>query len=81
MNNSIKEISTSELIGLQGKPNIKIIDVRPVEAYNGWCLMGEIHGGHIRDAKSLPAKWVKYIDWIEIVRSKKIFQTVWHRLL
>ncbi|NOU48816.1 MAG: sulfurtransferase, partial [Bacteroidales bacterium] len=37
-----------------------------------WKLGGEIRGGHIRGAKSLSAKWTKYIDWIEIVRSKGI---------
>lgn len=49
-----------------------IIDVRPVEAYNGWKLQGESRGGHIPGAKSLPARWSEYIDWIEIVRAKGI---------
>ena len=72
MNNSIKEISTNELIHLLGDPGTRIIDVRPADAYNGWCLRNEPRGGHITGAKSLPAKWINYIDWIEIVRSKKI---------
>ncbi|MCF8373149.1 MAG: hypothetical protein K9H64_16135 [Bacteroidales bacterium] len=49
-----------------------VIDVRPVDAYNGWKMQGEARGGHIKGAKSLPLKWTKYIDWIEIVRSKGI---------
>ena len=49
-----------------------IIDVRPVEAYNGWKLEHEKRGGHIKGARSLPFKWLNYIDWIEIVQSKKI---------
>jgi thiosulfate/3-mercaptopyruvate sulfurtransferase len=53
-------------------PDVRIIDVRSVEAYNGWKLRGESRGGHIQFARSLPAKWADYIDWIEIVRSKEI---------
>ena len=52
--------------------SVKIIDIRPVEAYNGWKQKGEKRGGHIQGAKSLPFKWAKYIDWIEIVQSKNI---------
>jgi thiosulfate/3-mercaptopyruvate sulfurtransferase len=72
MNNTIKEISTDELISLLDKTETKIIDIRPIEAYNGWCLQNEPRCGHIKGTKSLPAKWIEYIDWIEIVRSKKI---------
>ena len=50
----------------------KIIDVRPVDAYNGWKLHNETRGGHIPGAKSLPTKWLKYIDWIEIACHKNI---------
>jgi thiosulfate/3-mercaptopyruvate sulfurtransferase len=72
MKNQFREISTEELYGLLNKTEIRIIDIRPVEAYNGWNLENEHRGGHIRGAKSLPAKWANYIDWIEIVRSKGI---------
>lgn len=68
----IKRISTKELSGRLFDTDLRIIDVRSVEAYNGWKLCGEAHGGHIQFAKSLPVKWVDYIDWIEIVRSKEI---------
>ncbi len=57
---------------LENMYRYKIIDVRSVDAYNGWKERGESRGGHIRGAKSLPYKWVTYIDWIEIVRSKGI---------
>ncbi len=50
----------------------KLIDIRSVDAYNGWKENGEAKGGHIKGAKSLPYKWIHYIDWIEIVRSKGI---------
>ncbi len=72
MNNQTLEISTEELLRFQKSDQGIIIDVRPVDAYNGWRLQNEIRGGHISGARSLPSKWTKYIDWIEIVRSKGI---------
>lgn len=52
------------------RADARIIDVRPVDAYNGWPLRGEARGGHIATAKSLPAKWTRYIDWPDIVQAK-----------
>ena len=72
MDNPIHEISTSELVSFIKDRNYVLIDSRPVDAYNGWKMQGEARGGHIKSAKSLPHKWTKYIDWIEIVRSKGI---------
>ncbi len=67
-----KNLSTSELLELLNDSNVSIIDVRPVDAYNGWKLNNEKRGGHIKGARSLPFKWTNYIDWIEVVRSKNI---------
>ncbi len=72
MTNQVNSLNTAKLENLLDNPNIKIIDTRPVDAYNGWKLKGEKRGGHIKGARSLPTKWTKYIDWIEIVRSKGI---------
>ena len=66
------EISSKELLNLLDHPSLKIIDIRSPDAYNGWKEGREKRGGHITGAKSLPAKWAKYIDWIEIVHSKNI---------
>ncbi len=68
----ITEISTEEVLNLINQKNIKIIDARPINAYNGWKLRNESRGGHIKGAKSLPLKWTNYMDWIEIVNSKGI---------
>ena len=68
----IKEVTTQELVGLITNSNTIIVDVRPVNAYNGWALQNEARGGHIAGARSLPAGWTNYIDWIEIVRAKGI---------
>lgn len=72
MNNLFNEISTQYLFSILNNENTKIIDIRPINAYNGWRLKNEKRGGHIKGAKSLPIKWSNYIDWIEIVRSKQI---------
>lgn len=66
------EITTIELVALLDDSSTRIIDIRPVDAYNGWKLGKEERGGHIRGARSLPHKWSRYMDWIEIVRSKQI---------
>lgn len=72
MNHKPHRISTDELYEQLENPKLKIIDVRPVDAYNGWKFRDEVRGGHIKSAKSISAKWMEYIDWIEIVRSKNI---------
>ncbi|MCF8242540.1 MAG: hypothetical protein K9J16_14275 [Melioribacteraceae bacterium] len=66
------EISTNKLKELINQDAIRIIDARPIDAYNGWKLKCELRGGHITSAKTLPAKWTNYMDWIEIVDSKNI---------
>lgn len=68
----IIELSTRKLLELFEDKDVKIIDVRPIDAYNGWKLENEIRGGHIKGAKSLPAKWKDHKDWIGEVRSKGI---------
>ncbi len=68
----IMQVSAREVLSNLENQNVKIIDVRSVNAYNGWREQNEVRGGHIKGAKSLPAKWTEYIDWIEIVRSKNI---------
>jgi len=70
--NKIKTISTADMRKYVGSMGICIIDVRYVDAYNGWQMKGEKRGGHIKGARSLPLKWSSYLDWIEIVRSKNI---------
>lgn len=66
-----KEISTKELLN-KIETGARIIDARSSDAYNGWKMKDEPRGGHIKGAKSLPAKWTTYMDWIEIVRHKEI---------
>ncbi len=65
-------LSTNELKALLDRPDVTLIDLRPVEAYNGWRQRGEPRGGHIQGARSLPAKWTNYLEWLEIVQRKEI---------
>ncbi len=67
-----ERISTDQLKQIYLSPSTQVIDVRSVDAYNGWPLQGERRGGHITGARSLPAKWLNYLDWIEMVRHKEI---------
>lgn len=68
----MKEISTSDLQQQLAHPNHHLIDVRPVDVYNGWRPTQSQRRGHISGARSIPAKWADYMDWIEIVRNKGI---------
>lgn len=63
-------LATRDLLDLLEDPAVQLVDVRPIDAYNGWRLRGEARGGHIAGARALPFKWSAYLDWIEIVRSK-----------
>lgn len=73
------ELTTAQLLRAFGKPDVRIIDVRPVDAYNGWRLRDEPRGGHIEGAKSLPLKWTRYIDWPDIVQAKGLLPA--HKLV
>ncbi len=68
----MNNIGTDELKAWIDKEAITLVDVRSANAYNGWRLQGEPRGGHIRSARSLPARWAEYMDWIEVVRHKGI---------
>lgn len=64
--------TTSEFRERSTAGGTQIVDVRPIDAYNGWRLRGEARGGHVPGARTLPHKWSRYLDWIEIVRAKEI---------
>ncbi len=66
------ELSTGKLVEWLENKDVKIIDVRTVDAYNGWKLKNESRGGHIKGAKSLPEKWKDHKDWAGEVQSKRI---------
>ena len=55
-------LSSAELHGRLGDPELRLVDVRPLPAYNGWRLDGEPRGGHIPTAAALPAQWLHSFD-------------------
>ena len=61
-------ITTDELRARLHDPNLTIIDVRPLAAYNGWRLHDEARGGHIPGAVAFPAAWLRTVDVPEIDR-------------
>jgi thiosulfate/3-mercaptopyruvate sulfurtransferase len=68
----VYRLSTEDLRERLDDPQLQLVDVRPIDAYNGWRLRAEARGGHIPGARTLPFKWHGYLDWIEIVRAKGI---------
>src|SRR5438876_5496613 len=59
-------ISTAELRDRLGDPDLSVVDVRPMAAYNGWRLRGEARGGHIPGAIALPGTWLETVEPIEV---------------
>ncbi len=68
----MRRLSTEQMREMLNIPGVRLVDIRPADAYNGWRLDGEKRGGHVRGAKSLPFKWFRYLDWLEIVRNKEL---------
>src|SRR6187399_1533207 len=61
-------ISTTELRDRLDDPNVTIVDVRTLAAYNGWRRNGEPRGGHLPGAVAFPAAWLTSVDEAEIAR-------------
>lgn len=61
-------VPTAELHRRLADPNLTIVDVRPLPAYNGWRQTGESRGGHIPGAVSFPAAWLESVDEVEVER-------------
>jgi molybdopterin synthase sulfurtransferase len=64
----IATISTAELSERYTDPDVTVVDVRPLAAYNGWRLRGDARGGHIPGAVAFPARWLASVDDPEIER-------------
>ncbi len=52
-----KDSRTGEVAALF-REGATMVDVRSPDAYNGWSLRGEMRGGHVPGARSVPAAWV-----------------------
>ncbi|MDH4178106.1 MAG: rhodanese-like domain-containing protein [Thermoleophilia bacterium] len=61
-------ISTPELQRRLSDPELTIVDVRPLHAYNGWRISGEARGGHIPGAVAFPSAWLASVHRAEAAR-------------
>ena len=61
-------IGPADLRSRLDDPNLALVDVRPLSAYNGWRLGPERRGGHIPGAVSFPSAWLTSVDRPEIER-------------
>src|SRR5215211_5274014 len=61
-------VSTADLGERLGDPNLVVIDVRSMAAYNGWRLQGEARGGHIPGAAAFPRTWLTNFADAEVAK-------------
>jgi thiosulfate/3-mercaptopyruvate sulfurtransferase len=64
----VATVSTAELRQRLNDPDLTIVDVRPLFAYNGWRASGEARGGHIPGAVAFPSAWLESLDDAEVER-------------
>lgn len=71
---SVRETSMDEvgLVEWVEKGKNFLIDVRPIDAFNGWEMKGEPRGGHIPGAISFPLRWLEYNEWLDVFEEKNI---------
>jgi molybdopterin synthase sulfurtransferase len=61
-------MSTAELRRRLTDPELTIVDVRPMAAYNGWRRSEAARGGHIVRAVACPSTWLSRLDDAELLR-------------
>jgi 3-mercaptopyruvate sulfurtransferase SseA len=66
--NDVAIVSTAELRRRLNDPDLAIVDVRPLFAYNGWRANGAARGGHIPRAVAFPSAWLESLDDADLER-------------
>src|SRR6202035_5969960 len=61
-------IALAELRERLEDPDLTIVDLRALPAYNGWRLSGAARGGHIPGAVAFPSAWLDSVDAPEVER-------------
>jgi thiosulfate/3-mercaptopyruvate sulfurtransferase len=69
---NVRISSTSDVFDYIRGNKAQIIDIRPIDCYNGWRYQNEKRGGHVRSARSFPLKWFKYDNWPQLINAKGI---------
>ncbi len=67
-NEATTTITTDGLRDRLGDPDLVVVDVRPLAAYNGWRFDEADRGGHIPGATAFPLAWLSSVDDAEIRR-------------
>ena len=55
-------IRPTDLLARLADPALRLVDARPLAAYNGWRLGSEPRGGHIPGAGAIPSEWLARLD-------------------
>ncbi|HZC32263.1 MAG TPA: rhodanese-like domain-containing protein [Candidatus Bathyarchaeia archaeon] len=63
-----ESIDIVELASRLDDPELTIVDVRPLTAYNGWRVGEEARGGHVPGSVAFPIAWLDSVDDPEIER-------------
>ncbi len=58
----------AELCQRLGDPDLTVVDVRALPAFNGWRASGAARGGHIPGAVAFPIAWLDSVDKPEVER-------------
>lgn len=58
----IMTLSSIELLEQLNNPGSKVVDIRPMAAYNGWRLHNEARGGHLPGAVAIPLSWIESLE-------------------
>jgi thiosulfate/3-mercaptopyruvate sulfurtransferase len=59
-------VSTEELRRRLGEHGLCVVDARPLPAFNGWRVEGDVRGGHVPGATAFPAGWLTRLDDAEL---------------
>ena len=59
-------ISLTELAEALKSGNSVVLDVRSMDAWNGWQLGDEARGGHAMGAVSFPARWLEELEGVNL---------------
>ena len=62
----IATIDPTQLLKRLDEPDLRVIDARPLAAFNGWRLRGEERGGHVPGAGAIPAGWLARLGDAEL---------------
>ena len=80
MNRHNLQIDNETLARMLHDPDTRILDLRPIDAFNGWPSENQTRGGHIPHAIAFPYTWTQYrLELPQLLQDKNI--TPEHRVI